>query len=205
MLKYCHTTYKSHKYFRWIVHTINVHFTVILYPNVIQMMLQLSVYFCFRIALKCYLSLPLVAGALLVGLPYSISLVAQWLYGWPSKPGYQKYLEAVKPRWHSINILMLLYTYCGLFNDADVSCTPCRRIYCLTRAVLEMLKYLQYGKLYFQWKLWYSNDKNNKHYVKVSTIFIFLLMLRKDVVYLETKLRLVLVLWCNMNCNIKTF
>lgn len=47
-----------------------------------------------------------------------------------------------------------------------------------------MLKYLQYGKLYFQWKLWYSNDKNNKHYVKVSTIFIHLLMLRKDVVYL---------------------
>ncbi|KAI2664516.1 hypothetical protein H4Q32_002742 [Labeo rohita] len=94
-----------------------------------------------RIALKCYFSLPLVAGALLVGLPYSISLVAQWLYGWPNKPGYQKYIEALKPR----------------------------RIYCLTRAVLEMLKYLQYGKLYFQWKLWYSNDKNNKHYVKGIT------------------------------------
>lgn len=93
------------------------------------------------IGLKCYFSLPVVAGALFVGLPYSISLVAQWLYGWPNKPGYQKYMEALKPR----------------------------RIYCLTRAVLEMLKYLQYGKLYFQWKLWYKDDKNSKHYVKGIT------------------------------------
>lgn len=93
------------------------------------------------IGLKCYFSLPVAAGALFVVLPYSISLVAQWLYGWPNKPGYQKYIEALKPR----------------------------RIYCLTRAVLEMLKYLQYGKLYFQWKLWYKNDKNNKHYVKGIT------------------------------------
>lgn len=93
------------------------------------------------ISLKCCVSIPAVAGALLVALPYSISLVAQWLYGWPNKPGCQKYIEALKPR----------------------------RIYCLARAVLEMLKYLQYGKLYFQWKLWYSNDKNNKHYVKGIT------------------------------------
>ncbi|KAM3867632.1 uncharacterized protein ACN63O_007311 [Diretmus argenteus] len=88
--------------------------------------------------LKYHVSLPVAAGALLVGLPYSISLVAQWMYGWPNKPGYKKYIEALKPR----------------------------RIYCLTRAVLETLKYLQYGKLYFQWKSWYKNAENHKHYEK---------------------------------------
>ncbi|KAL0979907.1 hypothetical protein UPYG_G00191430 [Umbra pygmaea] len=87
------------------------------------------------------MSLPMAAGALLVGLPYSISLVAQWMYGWPNKPGYKKYIEALKPR----------------------------RIYCLTRAVLEMLKYFQYGKLYFQWKSWYKNVENHKHYEKGIT------------------------------------
>ncbi len=66
--------------------------------------------FCFRIALKCYFSLPVVAGALLVGLPYSISLVAQWLYGWPNKQGYQKYIEALKPRWHSIALTFWCYS-----------------------------------------------------------------------------------------------
>ncbi|KAM4616468.1 uncharacterized protein ACJ7VT_009344 isoform 1-T3 [Polymixia lowei] len=91
--------------------------------------------------LKCQISLPVAAGALLVGLPYSISLFAQWIYGWPNKPGYKKYIEALKPR----------------------------RIYCLTRAVLETLKYLQYGKLYFQWKSWYKNDENRKHYEKGIT------------------------------------
>ncbi|XP_071775963.2 uncharacterized protein LOC139927648 [Centroberyx gerrardi] len=91
--------------------------------------------------LKPHMSLPVAAGALLVGLPYSISLVAQWMYGWPNKPGYKKYIEALKPR----------------------------RIYCLTRAVLETLKYLQYGKLYFQWKSWYKNDENRKHYEKGIT------------------------------------
>lgn len=89
-------------------------------------------------SLRSRASLPLVAGVLLVGLPYSISLAAQWLYGWPDKPGLRKYLEAVRPR----------------------------RIYCLTRAVLETLKYLQYGKLYFQWKSWYQNEGNRKHYEK---------------------------------------
>lgn len=93
------------------------------------------------IGLKYHVSLPVAAGALLVGIPYSISLVAQWMYGWPNKPGYKKYIEALKPR----------------------------RIYCLTRAVLETLKYLQYGKLYFQWKSWYKNDKNRKHYEKGIT------------------------------------
>lgn len=44
------------------------------------------------------MSLPVSVGVLLVGLPYSISLAAQWLYGWPSKPGYKKYIEALKPR-----------------------------------------------------------------------------------------------------------
>nr|XP_029534905.1 probable isoprenylcysteine alpha-carbonyl methylesterase ICMEL1 [Oncorhynchus nerka] len=93
------------------------------------------------IGLKYNMSLPMAAGALLVGIPYSISLVAQWMYGWPNKPGYKKYIEALKPR----------------------------RIYCLTRAVLEMLKYFQYGKLYFQWKSWYKNVENHKHYEKGIT------------------------------------
>ncbi|CAL8249140.1 unnamed protein product [Merluccius merluccius] len=92
-------------------------------------------------SLKHRISMPVVAGVLLVGVPYSISLAAQWLYGWPNKPGCRKYIEALKPR----------------------------RIYCLTRAVLETLKYLQYGKLYFQWKLWYKNIENRKHYEKGIT------------------------------------
>ncbi|CAK6950795.1 uncharacterized protein si:dkey-193c22.1 [Scomber scombrus] len=91
--------------------------------------------------LKCRVSLPVAVGAVLVGVPYSISLAAQWLYGWPNKPGYKKYIEALRPR----------------------------RIYCLTRAVLETLKYLQYGRLYFQWKSWYKNDENRKHYEKGIT------------------------------------
>ncbi|XP_053727393.1 uncharacterized protein si:dkey-193c22.1 [Synchiropus splendidus] len=91
--------------------------------------------------LKYRISLPVAAGVLLVGLPYSISLAAQWLYGWPNKPGFKKYIEAIKPR----------------------------RIYCLTRAVLETLKYLQYGRLYFQWKSWYKNEGNRKHYEKGIT------------------------------------
>ncbi|KAI4881521.1 hypothetical protein NFI96_033563, partial [Prochilodus magdalenae] len=93
------------------------------------------------IGIKYHVTLPVAAGALLVAIPYSISLVAQWLYGWPNEPGYKKYVEALKPR----------------------------RIYCLTRAVLEMLKYLQYGKLYFQYKSWYRNVDSNKHCVKGIT------------------------------------
>ncbi|XP_017307505.1 uncharacterized protein si:dkey-193c22.1 isoform X2 [Ictalurus punctatus] len=77
------------------------------------------------------------AAAISVAIPYSISLTAQWFYGWPDKPGYKKYIEALKPR----------------------------RIYRLTRAVLEMMKYLQYSKLYFQWKLWYRKN-NSKQFVK---------------------------------------
>ncbi|KAG7278268.1 hypothetical protein CRUP_036345 [Coryphaenoides rupestris] len=91
-----------------------------------------------RASLKHRISMPVAAGVLLVGVPYSISLAAQWLYGWPNKPGCRKYIEALKPR----------------------------RIYGLARAVLETLKYLQYGKLYFQWKLWYKDDANRKHYEK---------------------------------------
>ncbi|XP_049435430.1 uncharacterized protein si:dkey-193c22.1 isoform X2 [Epinephelus fuscoguttatus] len=90
---------------------------------------------------RYHMSLPVSVGVLLVGLPYSISLAAQWLYGWPNKPGYKKYIEALKPR----------------------------RIYCLTRAILETLKYLQYGRLYFQWKSWYKNAENRKHYEKGIT------------------------------------
>ncbi|XP_037339376.1 uncharacterized protein si:dkey-193c22.1 isoform X3 [Pungitius pungitius] len=93
---------------------------------------------------RCHMSLPVSVGVLLVGLPYSISLAAQWLYGWPNKPGYKKYIEALKPR----------------------------RIYCLTRAVLETLKYLQYGRLYFQWKSWYKNEENRKHYEKDNIVLI---------------------------------
>lgn len=88
--------------------------------------------------LRSHVCLPVAAGVLLVGLPYSISLAAQWLYGWPNKPGYKKYTEALKPR----------------------------RIYCLARAVLESLKYLQYGRLYFRWKSWYKDVENCKHYEK---------------------------------------
>lgn len=91
--------------------------------------------------MKSQLSLPVAVGVLLVGLPYSISLAAQWLYGWPNKPGYKKYIEALKPR----------------------------RIYCLTRAVLESFKYLQYGRLYVQLKSWYQNESNRKHYEKGIT------------------------------------
>ncbi|XP_066510974.1 uncharacterized protein [Hoplias malabaricus] len=93
------------------------------------------------IGVKYHVALPVAAGVLFVGLPYSISLVVQCLYGLPNKPGYKKYLEAIKPR----------------------------RIYSLTRALLEKLKYLQYSKLYFQWKSWYKNADNNKHCVKGIT------------------------------------
>ncbi|MGH0114856.1 UNVERIFIED_CONTAM: hypothetical protein FKN15_064123 [Acipenser sinensis] len=73
----------------------------------------------YRMLLKYHVCIPISAGALLFGVPYSISLLAQWLYGWPNKPGFRKYTEALKPR----------------------------RIYCLTVAVLEMVKYLQYERM----------------------------------------------------------
>ncbi|XP_006626861.1 uncharacterized protein [Lepisosteus oculatus] len=85
--------------------------------------------------LKNQISLPIAAGVLLLGIPCSVSLVVQWIYGWPNKPGYRKYIEALKPR----------------------------RVYCLTVAMLEMMKYLQYGKLYFQWNSWYKNIANNSY------------------------------------------
>ncbi|XP_068616946.1 uncharacterized protein si:dkey-193c22.1 [Brachionichthys hirsutus] len=94
-----------------------------------------------RSGLKCHTSVPVAVGFVLVGLPYSISLVVQWIYGWPDNPGWKKYIEALKPR----------------------------RIFCLARAVLETVKYLQYGRLYFQWKSWYENDDNRKHYEKGIT------------------------------------
>lgn len=92
-------------------------------------------------SMKFHMSLPMAVGVMLVGLPYSISLTIQWLYGWPDKPGYKKYIEAIKPR----------------------------RIYCLARAVLESLKYLQYGRLYFRWRWWYTNEENRRHYEKGIT------------------------------------
>ncbi|XP_077457936.1 uncharacterized protein LOC144075033 [Stigmatopora argus] len=87
---------------------------------------------------KYHLWLPVAVGVMFVGLPYSISLAAQLMLGLPSKPGYKKYLEAIKPR----------------------------RIYCITKAVLESLKWLQYGRLYLQLKSWYENEKNRTHYEK---------------------------------------
>lgn len=86
-------------------------------------------------SLKNQMSLPVAVGVILVGLPYSIALAAQWLYGWPDEPGYKKYIEALKPR----------------------------RIYCLAKAVLESVKYLQYGKLYSQSAGWYKNKENRRH------------------------------------------
>nr|XP_057926855.1 uncharacterized protein si:dkey-193c22.1 isoform X2 [Doryrhamphus excisus] len=77
----------------------------------------------------------------MVALPYSISLAAQLKYGWPNKPGYRKYIEALKPR----------------------------RIYRITRAVLESLKCLQYGRLYLKVSSWYKNDENRIHYVQGIT------------------------------------
>ncbi|XP_061117161.1 uncharacterized protein si:dkey-193c22.1 isoform X1 [Conger conger] len=91
--------------------------------------------------IKHHISLPVATGALLFGVPYSISLVAQWMYGWPNEPGYNKYIEAIRPR----------------------------RIYRLTAAVLQKLKYVQYSKLYFQWNSWYKNADNHKHFKKGIT------------------------------------
>ncbi|XP_015219813.1 uncharacterized protein [Lepisosteus oculatus] len=92
--------------------------------------------------LKNQISLPIAAGVLLLGIPCSVSLVVQWIYGWPNKPGYRKYIEALKPR----------------------------RVYCLTVAMLEMMKYLQYGKLYFQWNSWYKNIANNSYCEKGTVL-----------------------------------
>ncbi|XP_043915712.1 probable isoprenylcysteine alpha-carbonyl methylesterase ICMEL2 [Protopterus annectens] len=69
------------------------------------------------------------AGVLLVVIPYFLAVLAQWLHGWPNKPGFEKYLEAVKPR----------------------------RVYNLTLALFEMLSYLKYSKLYLHWQSNYKN------------------------------------------------
>ncbi|XP_023198929.1 probable isoprenylcysteine alpha-carbonyl methylesterase ICMEL2 [Xiphophorus maculatus] len=82
--------------------------------------------------------LPVIVGFLFVALPYFVCFVTQWFCGWPDKPGYKKYIEALNPR----------------------------RIYRLTFATLDLLKYFQYWKLYFQIKSWYRNEKNTKHYKK---------------------------------------
>uniref|UniRef100_A0A1A7X044 BD-FAE-like domain-containing protein n=1 Tax=Iconisemion striatum TaxID=60296 RepID=A0A1A7X044_9TELE len=91
---------------------------------------------------KYHFSLPVTVGFLFVGLPYSFCLAAQLIYGWPNKSGYRQYTEALKPR----------------------------RIYHLTLAILDILKYLQYWRLYFQLKSWYKNEENNKH-CKKNIIF----------------------------------
>ncbi|MEQ2313536.1 hypothetical protein AMECASPLE_003001 [Ameca splendens] len=82
--------------------------------------------------------LPVIVGFLFVGLPYFVCFVAQWLHGWPDKPGYKKYIEALNPR----------------------------RIYRLTFATVDLLKYLQYWRLYYQIKSWYRNEENSKLYKK---------------------------------------
>ncbi|KAG2466647.1 WDFY3 protein, partial [Polypterus senegalus] len=40
-------------------------------------------------------------GTMGVGLPCAFSLAAHWIYGWPNKPGYTRYLEAFKPSWRT--------------------------------------------------------------------------------------------------------
>uniref|UniRef100_A0A3P9NWK4 Si:dkey-193c22.1 n=1 Tax=Poecilia reticulata TaxID=8081 RepID=A0A3P9NWK4_POERE len=78
--------------------------------------------------------LPVIVGFLVVGLPYFVCFVVQWFCGWPDMPGYKKYIEALNPR-----------------------------IYRLTFATLDLLKYFQYWKLHFQIKAWYRNEENIKH------------------------------------------
>ncbi|KAM9392162.1 uncharacterized protein KZ484_003670 isoform 2-T3 [Pholidichthys leucotaenia] len=80
-------------------------------------------------------------GFLFVGLPYAISLAGQWMYGWPDKPGYKKYIEALNPR----------------------------RTYRLTLATSDFLKYLKYWRLYIQFKSWYKNEEKHKHFEKGIT------------------------------------
>ncbi|XP_024660123.1 uncharacterized protein LOC101484211 isoform X3 [Maylandia zebra] len=91
--------------------------------------------------IKYYMSLSVTVGVMLVGLLYSICLACQWIYGWPDKPGYKKYIEALNPR----------------------------RIYRLTLTTLDLLKYLQYWKVYFQLKSWYNDERNLKYYEKGIT------------------------------------
>lgn len=55
-------------------------------------------FFKLRSVLKNPVVLPAAVGLLLVAFPYSVSLTVQWLYGWPNKLGYKKYIEALKPR-----------------------------------------------------------------------------------------------------------
>lgn len=64
-----------------------------------RIILIFCVYLFFRSMLKYHMSLPVAVCVVLVGLPYSICIAVQWLYGWPDKPGYKKYTEALKPRW----------------------------------------------------------------------------------------------------------
>uniref|UniRef100_A0A3Q2NYW8 Si:dkey-193c22.1 n=1 Tax=Fundulus heteroclitus TaxID=8078 RepID=A0A3Q2NYW8_FUNHE len=81
--------------------------------------------------------LPVIVGFLIVGLLYLVCFVSQWLHGWPDKPGYKKYIEALNPR-----------------------------IYRLTFTMLDLLKYFKYLRLYFQIKSWYKNEENSKHLKK---------------------------------------
>ncbi|XP_026044494.1 probable isoprenylcysteine alpha-carbonyl methylesterase ICMEL1 isoform X2 [Astatotilapia calliptera] len=91
--------------------------------------------------LKYYMSLSVTVGVMLVGLSYTICLASQWIYGWPDKPGYKKYIEALNPR----------------------------RIYRLSFVTLDLLKYLRYARLYFQLKSWYNDERNLKYYEKGIT------------------------------------
>ncbi|XP_054895339.1 uncharacterized protein si:dkey-193c22.1 [Poeciliopsis prolifica] len=82
--------------------------------------------------------LPVIVGFLFVALLYCFCFVIQGFCGWPDKPGYKKYIEALNPR----------------------------RIYRLTLAAFDLLKYVQHWKLHFQIKSWYRNEQNTKHFKK---------------------------------------
>lgn len=61
---------------------------------------------------------------------------------------------------HSLSSMFVIFIYAfGLFI---------RRIYRLTLTTLDLLKYLQYWKVYFQLKSWYNDERNLKYYEKVG-------------------------------------
>ncbi|XP_004072197.1 probable isoprenylcysteine alpha-carbonyl methylesterase ICMEL1 [Oryzias latipes] len=85
--------------------------------------------------LKC---VSVTLGLLFIGLLYVFCIVCQWIWGWPDKPGYMKYLEATNPR----------------------------RIFRLSITTLDLLKYLKYVRLYYQLTSWYNSEENLKHFKK---------------------------------------
>ncbi|XP_038133240.1 probable isoprenylcysteine alpha-carbonyl methylesterase ICMEL2 [Cyprinodon tularosa] len=82
--------------------------------------------------------LPVITGFVLVGVPYIVCFVAQWIFGLPDKTGFRKYIEALNPR----------------------------RICRLTFVTMDLLKYFYYLRLYYQIKSWYRNENNSQHHKK---------------------------------------